>query len=302
VKIETFLKEKKMKTAKMLVILVLAFGLMMCVAKVSEAEPMGTAFTYQGRLLDANDVANGLYDFEFELYDAPSDGNQLGSTIDINDLDVIDGYFTVVLDFNEPNAFNGEARWLEIGVRPGDSNDPNDFVVLSPRQEVTPTPYAIYAARAGVDVPFSLTGSVGYPGAVFSVTNTGSGNGFYGEATGAGRGVYGLASNTGAVENYGGYFEAAGGNGSSVYGYASTFFGLSSQRLLRHKLKLSVPGTCASPLCNKVSIWAELLDTVVTGISHIDIAACVCGHACGERKVSITRASSSLPRGDKLPI
>ena len=37
-------------------------------------------------------------------------------------------------------AFQGDARWLEIGVRPGDSDEPNDYVLLTPRQEVMPTP------------------------------------------------------------------------------------------------------------------------------------------------------------------
>jgi hypothetical protein len=105
---------------------------------------MGTAFTYQGRLMDADHPAEGQYDFEFMLYDAPSYGNQMQSKIDINDLNVIDGYFTVELDFTS-SVFDGNSVWLEIGVRPGDSNDPNAFITLRPRQKVTPTPYALYA-------------------------------------------------------------------------------------------------------------------------------------------------------------
>ena len=31
--------------------------------------PMGTAFTYQGRLTDGGDLANGTYNFIFALYD-----------------------------------------------------------------------------------------------------------------------------------------------------------------------------------------------------------------------------------------
>lgn len=110
--------------------------------------PMGTAITYQGRLIDANSPADGLYDFEFKLYHAPNGGIQEGNTIDINDLDVIEGQFAIELDFgSDPNIFNGYARWLEIGVRPGDSNDVH--TMLSPRTELTPTPYAIYAKTAG---------------------------------------------------------------------------------------------------------------------------------------------------------
>jgi hypothetical protein len=113
---------------------------------------MGTAFTYQGRLMDSNSPADGLYDFRFKLYDNPDPvfAVHLESTIDINDFDVIDGYFTVELDFGS-DVFDGDARWLEIDVRPGDSNDPTAFVTLRPRTELTATPYAIYAATAGAD-------------------------------------------------------------------------------------------------------------------------------------------------------
>jgi len=128
---------------------------------------MGTAFTYQGRLLDANNVANGLYDFEFELYDAPSDGNQLGSTIDINDLDVIDGYFTVELDYG--SVYDGNGVWLEIGVRAGELEDPNVYTTLSPRQRIRPTPYALYATAAT-----SLSAADGTPANVVYVDEVGN--------------------------------------------------------------------------------------------------------------------------------
>jgi hypothetical protein len=113
-------------------------------------EPMGTAFTYQGQLLDKNKPADGLYDFQFKVFEHfdPNLGSQQGSTIDINDLDVIDGHVIVELDFGS-NVFSGDARWLEIGVRPGGSNDPNAFVTLSPRQGLTPVPYTTYAKTAG---------------------------------------------------------------------------------------------------------------------------------------------------------
>ncbi|MHC4621492.1 MAG: hypothetical protein ACYTEQ_27435 [Planctomycetota bacterium] len=118
--------------------------------------PMGTGFTYQGRLTDANFPADGLYDFKFKLYLAPNGSIQEGNTIDINDLDVIDGQFAVELDFgSDPNIFNGYARWLEIGVRPGDSKDVH--TMLSPRTELTPTPYALYAKTAGCDGDWTIS-------------------------------------------------------------------------------------------------------------------------------------------------
>ncbi len=116
---------------------------------------MGTGFTYQGRLIHDNNPTDGLYDFEFKLYDSPVGGNQLAGTIDINDLEIIDGYFTVELDFNDANVFNGDARWLDIAVRP---DDISSFTTLSPRQQLTPTPYAIYAANAGADSDWMVSG------------------------------------------------------------------------------------------------------------------------------------------------
>jgi len=140
----------------MLAIVVLYLGLMLYPAGLVYAATLGTAFTYQGRLIDANGVANGPYDFEFRLFDDPCTGIQQESTIDINDLDVIEGYFTVELDFGG-SVFAGDARWLEIAVRPGDST--GSFDVLSPRQEMTPAPYAIYAENAGTDNDWMVSGN-----------------------------------------------------------------------------------------------------------------------------------------------
>ena len=136
-----------MKRAGILAILLVSLGLIVYQAGFAEAAPMGTAWTYQARLLDSNDIADGLYDFEFRLYDDPCTGSQQGGTVVVDDLDVFDGYFTVVLDFGA--VFDGEARWLEIAIRPGASIGAYD--TLSPRQETTPAPYAIYAQTAGGD-------------------------------------------------------------------------------------------------------------------------------------------------------
>lgn len=111
---------------------------------------VGTVFTYQGRLIDANNAADGLYDLHFKLYDAAAGGSQKGSTINIGEVDVIDGYFTVALDFGS-DVFTGDARWLEISVRAGELNDPNVYTPLEPRQRITPTPYALQTRGVFVD-------------------------------------------------------------------------------------------------------------------------------------------------------
>ncbi len=137
--------------------LVLALCLVFCLSQVGKAAPMGTAWTYQGRLMDANVPADGLYDLQFSLFPDPVlNLGQIGPPIDVNDIDIIDGYFTVELDFGNI-AFKGDARWLQIGVRPWDSE--NRHTILSPRQEVTPTPYALYAQNASTDNDWMVSGS-----------------------------------------------------------------------------------------------------------------------------------------------
>jgi len=153
-----------MRTTRILAILVLALGVMVCTGGLAGAVDMGSAFTYQGRLiLDANAVS-GEYDLQFKLYDSLTGGTQVGSTLDANEVDVNDGYFTLLLDFGSAAAiFDGNARWLEIGVREGDLEDPNAYSVFAPRQELTPAPYALYAASApggaGADNDWKVTGT-----------------------------------------------------------------------------------------------------------------------------------------------
>jgi len=181
--------------------------------------PMGTAFTYQGQLNDAGSPADGLYDFEFKLYRAPNGGIQEGNTIDINGLDVIDGQFVVELDFgSDPNIFNGYARWLQIGVRPGDSNDVH--TMLSPRMELMPTPYAIYAqeaayAQGATDLTLPYSGTVSSGAAAFSMTNTGTGYAGDFEQTGASNDNGGLNVTT-AAGRFGAKILNQGGNSGYI--------------------------------------------------------------------------------------
>ena len=147
-----------MKRTMLTIFLVLALGLILCLAGVSRADSMGTAFTYQGHLYDANSPADDIYDFEFTLYDAPVAGSPVESPVTKHDVDVVGGLFTVELDFGT-GIFTGDARWLEIGVRPGEYSDPCDYTILDPRQEVTPVPYAIYAETAGGDGDWMISGN-----------------------------------------------------------------------------------------------------------------------------------------------
>jgi hypothetical protein len=130
-------------------ILLVLFAVVLCFGPVSLAGPLGTAFTYQGRLIDANNAADGLYDLQFLVCVVDTNGNWPIGEVNKPGVDVIDGYFTVELDFGDIFYDYGEDLWLEIGVRPGDQNDPNVYAFLSPLQKITPTPYALYAKTAG---------------------------------------------------------------------------------------------------------------------------------------------------------
>ncbi len=103
--------------------------------------PVSTSFTYQGRLSDGGNAANGTYDFEFRLYNRATTGGKVGPTLTKDDVAVTEGLFTVELDFGS-GRFTGDARWLETDVRPGGST--SAYTTLTPRQALTATPYALW--------------------------------------------------------------------------------------------------------------------------------------------------------------
>ena len=103
-----------------------------------------TAFTYQGKLNDGSVPANGRYDLQFALFDSPIDGAQVGATQTVSSVTVSGGIFTASLDFGA-NAFPGANRFLEISARPSGAQS---FTLLTPRQPITATPYALRSLNA----------------------------------------------------------------------------------------------------------------------------------------------------------
>jgi len=77
-----------------------------------------------------------------------SGGNQVGVSQTNIATGVSNGVFTVALDFGA--VFDGNARWLEIGVR---TNGLGAFTTLNPRQALTPTPYAVTASNLSGTLP-----------------------------------------------------------------------------------------------------------------------------------------------------
>lgn len=129
---------------------------------VTLAQPTaGTAFTYQGFVTGANGPVTGNVDLRFRLFDAASGGTQVAPEAERRQVAAADGVFTVTVDFGA-SAFNGAPRWLElcVGEDAPDPNAPSNCTTLSPRQPVTATPYALFAAA-----PWKTTsGGVFYSG------------------------------------------------------------------------------------------------------------------------------------------
>ncbi|MBL8880223.1 MAG: hypothetical protein JNG88_13985 [Phycisphaerales bacterium] len=115
------------------------------------AAPLGTNFTYQGKLQDNGVAADGVFDVRFRLFDAGNAGVQIGSTVCVDSVIVSNGLFTASVDFGAA-AFSGDARWLEVSVRE-DATPANcgagAYTVLSGRQPLTIAPYALYALNGG---------------------------------------------------------------------------------------------------------------------------------------------------------
>jgi len=117
------------------------FGLILSTIQ-AQAEP----FAFQGQLNDQGAPAEGLYDLEFVLYGMDIGGTQIGPTVTLEDQPVTNGIFNVELDFGD--VFDGSARWIEVGVRNGDSIDA--FTQLNPRLKVGSAPQASYATKSGI--------------------------------------------------------------------------------------------------------------------------------------------------------
>ena len=129
--------------------MVLLLLVMLQVSTLAQAQtPIETDFTYQGELTFNEQAADGLYDFEIIAFDALENGNQNGSSLNLNAVEVNNGIFTLNLDFGDA-AFVGNEVYLEIHVRENNSGSP--FSELSPRQKLTNTPYAIHAQFVGAD-------------------------------------------------------------------------------------------------------------------------------------------------------
>src|SRR6266516_657477 len=83
-------------------------------SSMAQGQGPTTSFTYQGRLTDSGTAANGNYDLQFALFDSVAGGAQIGSTL----------------------------TRTSVAARVG------SFMTLSPRQQISSTPFAIRTLSA----------------------------------------------------------------------------------------------------------------------------------------------------------
>lgn len=114
---------------------------LLTVTAVSQAQLVGSRFTYQGTLTDNGSPAAGDYDMRFELRDQPS-GGSLVAFQEVSQVSTDAGLFAVELDFG-PGPFTGAAYYLRVMIRPFGSVDP--YTELTPWQRINATPYALQA-------------------------------------------------------------------------------------------------------------------------------------------------------------
>ena len=147
-------KNKKLEVRQMYARLTLLIAVIFL--GVFDAAAQGTAFTYQGHLRDGAVPAAANYDFEFRLFDSLTLGAQKGTTQQILNVPVVNGIFTVTLDFGD--QFPGAARFLDISVRPVGKG--GAFTLLSPRQPLASVPYAVRSVNPGAPGPPGPAGPV----------------------------------------------------------------------------------------------------------------------------------------------
>ncbi len=183
-----------------------------CPTPTPTPPPVGTGFTYQGRLQQSGAPVNGTCDLQFRLYDAESNGLQVGATQTETGVQVSNGVFTVTLNDGGQfgaDALTGEARWLAIGVRcPAGSGG---YTALSPRQPLTGAPFAL-----GLRPKTIVEGRDGFE-PILKAVNNGAATGLRGE--GGSSGVYGKSRDWGSVGVRG------EGGWTGVYGETQNLWG-----------------------------------------------------------------------------
>lgn len=199
---------------QMCCVFVLAIVVLITSTSVQAGVVLGNTFTYQGELSDGGGLVTDTLPMTFRLFDLPGGGTQFGGDIVLGAVQVVDGRFTVHLDFGEQFTTTA-ARFLEIEV---------DGVLLSPRQQITAAPVSLFSLNTrGINVDSQLDVGIGTTSTIyeFQVFTDDRARAIYGNnfdnSAGAKYGVYGRAT---APDGFGvyGVHDASTGTNAGVYG------------------------------------------------------------------------------------
>jgi Chaperone of endosialidase len=100
----------------------------------------------------------------FTLFTNNTDGIAIAGPVSTNGVAVANGLFRVLIDFGF-GAFTGQSTWMEVEVA---TNGASSFTTVSPRQQLTPAPYAIFAETSG---SLNLPSTAVSPAIIYSGSN-----------------------------------------------------------------------------------------------------------------------------------
>jgi hypothetical protein len=214
------------------ILLTLCFILLPSAFSLS-AFAQGTAFTYQGQLQNNGSPASGTYNLTFSLFNTNTTGVSIAGPVTNNAVSVTNGLFTVTMDFGD-GVWNGQINWLEIGV---ETNGGATFASLTPRQQLTPAPYAIFAGGMfGLAVQSDTNGApnliggsaLNYvsSGTIGATIGGGGATSYFGSTlSNSVTGNFGTVGGGGANVAANGYTTVGGGQENRAGGYLATVAG-----------------------------------------------------------------------------
>ena len=257
---------------------ILGLSLLMTVGpQLAACFAQGTAFTFQGRLNYNGNLANGNYDMRFAIHDSADGPQTVGTPLTNTAIAVSSGLFTVTLDFG-PDVFTGPPRWLEIGVR---TNGAVSFDALSPRQQISPTPYAITAGQV-------LGGGLAAGTYANAVSFDNAGNRFSGSFAGDGAGLSNLNAATLGGWDAGQFWRVNGNSGVSSSWYLGTAD--------RQPFEMRVDGYRGLRLEPTSNRWANLLVGSTNNLLDSDVSAATIAGGVGNA-IGRTSGSSTVAGG-----
>src|SRR5438105_3863811 len=129
-------------------ILIVSMALFAALKIAPTSHAQGTVFTYQGQLTAGGSDFTGNAEFQATLWSTPTNGTGLATNSPTTVIvSVTNGLFVLPLDFGA--NFPGADRWLQLEVRTAIGA----FTLLSPRQKLTATPYAMTASNLSGTLP-----------------------------------------------------------------------------------------------------------------------------------------------------